>query len=307
MIEARTQLAGKAEAAEGTAEALAGIDAVLVANAKFTPNVGMGDRKNTAASMSPFSKVPGARSAKIEFDMELKGSGVAGTAPAWGKFAKACGFGETVVAVTSVTYQPASTAITSMTLALYEDGMVKTIWGARGTMSLKIDDGQPGWLHFEFTGADFSVADGAMLSAGVAYESSKPVAALSATFTIDAYAALIGSLTIDMNNAVALRKDMNPASGYKSAVITGRVPTMTIDPEAVLVATYDFYGKLKLGNEGVLSLALTGSAGNIITITAPKVQYTGINDEAKDGIRNFGITCQLNRNLGDDELSIACT
>ncbi|HBE44274.1 MAG TPA: hypothetical protein DDW17_02165 [Deltaproteobacteria bacterium] len=306
MIEARTQLAAKIEGTEGQAEALTKTEAFLAANFKFTPDTPAGERPNVSASLSPWAPIPGARSAKMEFDVELKGSGTKGTAPALGALLKACGFGETVSANTSVTYKPASTSISSITIASYEDGIMKKIWGARGNVSLKLEDGAPGWLHFEFTGADFSVTDVTML-ADVTYESTKPIAFLAATLTIDSYSALIGALEINMNNAVALRKDINSASGYKSAVITNRKPSMTIDPEAVLVATYDFYGKLRSGNEGALSLALTGSAGNVCTITAPKVQYTAISDDVKEGLRNLGITCQLNRNAGDDELSIVFT
>jgi hypothetical protein len=100
---------------------------------------------------------------------------------------------------------------------------------------------------------------------------------------------------------------VNTSSGYKSAVITGRRPSLSIDPEMVLVATYDFFGKWRSGNEGALSLALTGAAGNICTITAPKVQYTAPKLAEKSGIRSLGIDCQLNRNAGDDELSLAFT
>lgn len=307
MIEARTQLAAKTEQTEGVAETLAGAQAILVANPKFTPNIAMGERPNVSSSLSPWAQIPGARSAKMEFDVELKGSGTAGTAPALGTLLKGCGFGETVVAVTSVTYAPASSSISSLTMALYVDGVIKKIWGARGNVSVKLEDGAPAWLHFEFTGADFSVTDGAMLSSGVSYESTKPPAFLSASLTVDSYAALIGTMDINMNNNIALRKDVNSSSGHKSAVITSRKPSMTMDPEAVLVATYDFYGKLRSGNEGALTLALSGGSGNICTITAPKVQHTGLSDDNKEGIKNYGITCQLNRSSGDDEISIAFT
>jgi len=306
LIEARTQIAAKKETVEGTAETLSASDAFLAANVKFTPNFAMGERKNVSSSLSPWASIPGVRSAKLEFDVELKGSGTAGTAPALGNLLKACGLGETVESGKSVTYAPASSSISSLTLAAYQDGIIKKIWGARGNVSLKLENGAPGWLHFEFTGADFSVTDGTMLS-GVTYESTKPPAFLSATFTIDSYAALIGMLEINMNNEINLRKDANSDSGYKSAVITGRKPTMTMDPEHVTVATYDFFGKLRSGNEGSLSLVLGSTAGNICTITAPKVQYTGISDDVRDGIRVLGITCQLNRSSGDDEIKIVFT
>ncbi len=307
MLKALVQLAAKAEGTEGAAETLAGAQAILVANPSFKPTIEMGARDNSSSSLSRWASVPGKRSGVIEFDVELKGSGTAGTAPALGSLLKACGFGETVVESTSVTYKPASAAISSMTLALYWNGVIEKIWGARGDVSLKLEDGKPGTLHFAFTGADFSVADGAMLTSGVAYEATVPPAFLNAAFQIDSYAALIGSLELKMGNKVALRPDANSSSGYKSAVITSREPVMSLDPEFVTVATYDFFGKLRSGNLGTLTATLGATAGNICTITAPKVQYTAVTPGDKEGILSLGVDCLLTRNAGDDELVIAFT
>lgn len=307
MIVKRAQIAAKAEATEGTAETLAGADAFLAMNINFNPEIEMGARDNVTSSLSVFSQVPGARKATMEFDVELKGSGAVATAPALGKLLLACGFGEAIVAATSVTYKPASTGIGTMSLALYNDGVRYGIFGARGNVSLKLEKGKPGLLHFVFTGADFTVTDVAILSSAVSYETTKPVPFLTATLTIDSYAALLGALEFNMNNEVALRSDVNASSGNKTAVITGRKPTLSIDPEMVTVATYDFFGKWRSGNEGALTLALTGAAGNICTITAPKVQYTGAKLADNSGIRSLGVDCQLNRNAGDDELVIAFT
>ena len=304
----KTQIAAKIENPEGTPQTLAGADAFLAANVSFKPNLEMGDRDNVTSSLSRFSRVPGARSAQIEFDMEVKGSGTKGTAPALGKLLKACGFGETPVSQQSVTYKPASTAISSLTMAAYMDGgMIKKLWGARGDISLKLDNGKPGWLHFVFTGADFSVTTDPMLTSGLNYETTAPPAFLSASLLVQSYAALIGSLEIKMGNKVALRKGVNSASGNVSAIIVERDPQMSFDPETVTVATHDFYGKLRSGALGNLTLALTGQAGNICTITAPKVQYINIAPGDREGVRTLGIDCALTRNAGDDELVLAFT
>ena len=307
LIVKRTQMAAAIEEEEGAAETLGGADAFLAANVSFKPNLEMGDRDNVTSSLSRFSRVPGARSAQIEFDVELKGSGSAGVAPALGKLLQACGFAEGGEEGVSVIYTPASAEIESLTLAAYMDGLIKMIWGARGDVSLKLDNGKPGWLHFVFTGADFSVADGDMLSDDVDYEDTAPPAFLNASLTIDDYAALIGSIEIKMGNKVALRKDANSASGYMSAVIAERDPQMSIDPETVTVGTYDFYGNLRIGSLGELTLVVTGGAGNICTITAPAVQYINITPGDREGVRTLGIDCALTRDVGDDELSIAFT
>ncbi len=307
MLVKRAQMTAKAEAVEGTAETLAGADAFLAENINFNPETEMGDRNPVTSGLSQFSKVAGARKATMEFDVELKGSGTAGTAPAIGKLLISCGFAETLVAITSATYKPASTGDKSMSLAMYNDGVRYGVFGARGNVSIKALKGKPVMLHFVFTGADYTVTDAALLTTGVTYEATKPLPFMAATMTLDSYAAMIGSMEFNMNNEVALRDDVNATSGHKSAVITGRKPSLSIDPEMVLVATYDFFGKLRSGSEGALTLALTGSAGNIATITAPKVQYTKVGLADKSGIRSLGIDCQLNRNAGDDEIVIAFT
>src|SRR3989304_4563589 len=106
----RGVIAAKIEATEGTAETLVGSDAnFLVIDPKFTANIALNKRLNIAESLSQFAAVPGAQMAEITFGVELKGAGGAGATPALGKLLKACGFSETVVASTSVTYDPIST------------------------------------------------------------------------------------------------------------------------------------------------------------------------------------------------------
>lgn len=314
MLKVKTQLAAAIESLEGTAETLEGADALLVSNFSFKPNTPPNDRENTSSSMSQFAAVMGARSAVIEFDVEIKGSGTPGTPPEWGKLLKACGFAETTAASpASVAYAPTSAyggspvGIPTLTLGGYLDGVRKMIWGARGDVSIKLPTGKPGILHFTFTGADFSVEDVALLSSGVSYQTTMPPVFADANLTIDSYAAILANLEMKMNNAIALREDANSASGYISAKIAARKPSLSFDPEMVTVATYDFYGKLRSNNQGALSCVLGSAAGNIITMTAPKVQYVGINPADRNGLNTLGIDCRLNRNSGDDELVITLT
>ena len=308
MLTKKAQIAIKAEASEGTAETLAGADAILVMNPKFTPSRKIYDRNNIVSSLSPFIAIPGEYSATIEFDVELKGSSARGTAPHLGKCLISSGFLETVVAVTSVTYTPFATPPSSCSVGLYMDGKKYLIWGARGDVSLKLQAGQPGMLHFTFTGAGYSITDVALLTTGVSYETTVPIIfAGAAIMTIDSVSANLSSIEIKMNNKVELRETPNKPSGFISALITGRRPTMSIDPEEVLVGTYDYFGKLASGAVGALSIVLTGAAGNICTVTAPKVQYIDIKPGERTGMATLGIDCLLTRNAGDDELSIAFT
>jgi hypothetical protein len=302
----KTQLAAKLEAVEGTAENPLAGDALLVINPAFVPQVEMHERKIVEGDLSTYKSLSGRRSAKLSFEVELKGSGSPGVAPEWGKLLRACGFDEDIVPSTSVTYAPASTAIPSVTLALYLDGLLAKLWGARGTVKLSFTAGKPGSLGLEFTGADFEVLDAAMLS-GMSYETTEPEKFLEANFSVDSYAAKIEKLEMDIANSLQLRSDVNRPSGYISALITGRRPGGSLDPELTLVADYDWYAKWRNGTEGSLSTSLGVTAGNIITITAPRCRYTKLGSADRGGWRILGADFELNRNAGDDELSIELT
>jgi hypothetical protein len=184
--------------------------------------------------------------------------------------------------------------------------LLTKLWGARGTVGLSLSAGEPGRLRFEFSGADFSVADAAMLS-GVSYDSTQPEVFLEANFSIDSYSANIERLDLDIANTLQLRSDVSKQSGYVSTLISGRRPVGSLDPELTLVADYDWYDKWRSGSEGVLSLALGTIAGNIVTVSAPKCRYTKLGLADRGGLRTLGADFELNRNAGDDELSIELT
>jgi hypothetical protein len=114
-------------------------------------------------------------------------------------------------------------------------------------------------------------------------------------------------MSIDLGNKLVLQPDWNISSGHKQVLITGREPVLTFDPEKVLVATYDFYTKWRAGSTVAMTAQVGATAGNICTVTAPAVQPTKLAEADRDGLRNLGIDCQLNRNAGDDELSLAFT
>lgn len=302
-----TQLAGIVESVEGTKQAVAAANCVLHKNLAFVPSIEQYKRELLRGTLSRDPTVSGQRSGKLSFDIELVGSGTAGTAPYWGAFMKGCGFSEAISGGVSVTYAPATNSLSnSMTIAGYYDGVIKTIWGARGNVKLNCEAGKPGILHFDFEGCDHSMVDGALLSP--TYSTVVPPAFLSASLLLDSYAAIVNAVEIDVNNTLQKRESINAASGYLSTLITARDPKGSMDPELTTVAAYDFYGKWKTpGALGSLSLAATGSAGNIITITCPKVRYAAIADKDRGGLRALGLDFQPCLNSGDDEISIVLT
>jgi hypothetical protein len=302
----RSQLAAKIEAVEGSKEVLANTDAFLVFDTKNDPTTDMHKRNPHRETLSPLISLAGKRSGKQTFGVEMVGSGVAGTVPYWGKLLKACGFAETIVGGASVTYLPASTAIPSMTLGMYRDGFVNRIWGARGTFKLALEVGKPGIFSFEFQGVDHERVDAALLT-GISYATTIPPLFLGATLTLDSYALVMSKLEITFGNALALRESAAAVSGHVSALITGREPKLTLDPEAVTVATKDFM-TMWATNAGVaLNCVIGGVPGNIITIAAPKVRIEDLKEGNRKDILTDQISALLAMNAGDDEMSIAIT
>lgn len=308
----RQVIAAKVETTEGTAISLAGADANnLIMEPKFEADVPMYERTFLDNSLSPQKAIATTRLARLSFKVEAKGSGTAGTAPALGKLLRACGFAETVVAVTSVTYNPTSALanIPTLSLAIYKDGLRKAIKGARGNVKYSAKDGEPGMFEFEFLGVlDGAPTDVAMLTpSGV--DTTVPIALLSATFSIASFSAFISQITFDMGNTLAPRGDINQASGYISTLLTKRNPKGSFDPEDELVATHDFYGRWLAGTTGSLTWKHQGSAGNITTFNVPACQYMKFTEADRNGIAilNSDFLMARSSTSGDDEVSIAFT
>ena len=304
------QVALKAEAAEGVKETLAAADVINATNARFTPDVKMNPSNLAQGTMSPTPARPGLRSAKISFDVLLRGNKAGpGSPPDFSAAMRCSGWDETVTASTSVAYSPAkqSTVIPSATVGVFEDGVIKRIWGARGTVRMRAKVGETVVLSFEFTGADWEVVDGPLLS-GVTYDTTEAPVFMDAGLTLDGGgSAVLTQLDFDLANTIALRQDVNAASGHLAARITGRKPTVTIDPEMLKVAEHDFFGKWRAGSLMALAASLGSTAGNTIAISAPKIQYQRLTTNSRDGVAALSAQAMCCKDAGDDEFVLTIT
>ena len=85
-------------------------------------------------------------------------------------------------------------------------------------------------------------------------------------------------------------------------------PTFTADPEAVLVATYDFITKWKSSASYAMTTGTIGStAGNRYAVTAPGAVYGEISNGDRNNILTREIKGQLVDTTTDNFLSIAFT
>lgn len=260
------------------------------------------------ASLSPFPFVPGKRSAQLSFTSELRGSGTAGTAPDYGILFKACGMTETVVASTSVTYAPTSdkSTYTRACITVFIDGLRVMYLGCMGNFTINAPlDGVP-TVDWDFQAADFEVSDAALVE-GSSYDSQVPEPVLVTGFSFSGFNFDAVSVSFAMNNNVTLRQSTNTTGGHINALLTGRSPSGSFDPEAVLKGTEDVFSDWEGGTQVPLSIQIGQTAGNICTISAPKCQYTDVGFGDRDGLLTYDAPFNMVRNSGDDEISIAFT
>ena len=307
MLKNREVLLFKIESSYGVdSSPSAGADAVLAENLNYSfEGARMAERNVVKATFGKEQAVYGGHLKTVSFDVELKGSGAAGTAPEIGQLLRACGFDETIVASTSVAYAPVSSSIESGTLEYFQDGKLHKLLGCRGTVSFNLEVGMPGKATFSLTGHD-TESDAALPSPS--YDSTVPAPFINAGFALGGYAAIISTLSVDMGNTLAFAPDVNAADGYGEIRITGRDVTGSFDPEAVLKATEDFQGDWENGTQQAITTgSIGGTAGNIFAITLGQTYHKEISGGDRDGITTNEIGFGAVESSGDDEISITFT
>jgi len=282
-------------------------DAVLVENQSWAnEGLRMNERPAARASLGQLQHVYGGMLRTLTFDVEMKGSGSAGVAPEMGDLLEACGMLETVVAVTSVTYTPASTGHKSVTIYYYQDGTLMKLTGCRGNVNFNLEVGGIPKASFTMTGHVSAVTDIALPAA--TYDSVIPAPFINASFTVDGYGQIISAWAFDMGNELAMPPSPAATDGFGEIRITKRDVNGSLDPEHQLIADEAFDANFRNGVAAALASGAIGStAGNIINISQPAIYYRDIAPGDRDGIRTLDLTYAASESTTDDESSIAFT
>jgi hypothetical protein len=301
-------LLAKIETVVGTDSVPTGTDALLVSNLEIQPlQLELIDRELVRGNLGNSEKLVGQRLVGISFDVEIAGSGTAGTAPKWGALMQACGFSETIVAVTSVTYAPVSSAFKSATLYYFADGVRHTITGCRGTWSMSMEVGAIPKISYEFTGI-FNAPTDTANPTGTFTNQANPLVVNSANTTplqVHGYAACLSAFSLDLANETPFRQ---LAGCTQEVMITDRKPEGEVMIEAPTLAAKNYFTVASGQTLGQFSFTHGTTAGNICTFTAPTCNLGSPEYDDSDGIIMLKLPFMpVPSGAGNNELTLALT
>jgi len=243
----------------------------------------------------------------VTFEVEMAGSGTAGTAPAYGPLLKACGNSQTIVSSTSVTYAPISSNHESVTLYIFQDGVVQKITGARGSFSINAEVGAIPTINFTMIGI-FNAPTDVSNPTPTYQHQANPVLFKNGNTTAQqlfSFAGAVQSFSFDQNNQTVYRELVG---GTKEVHITDRRPGGSIVLEAVTMATKNYFTSITGSATGNNTFQHGQTAGNIFTFSAPQTDLSTGSYSDSDGIQmlNFDYTATPTA-AGDDDYSIVLT
>jgi hypothetical protein len=315
LLQSREVILAKTETTYNTDSVpVAGTNAVLVRNVNWaSAGLRMNDRPAVRSSIGKLQRIFGGTLKSVSMEVEIKGSGAAGTAPEIGPLLTACGMSETVVAATSVTYRPNSgntVPHSSITLYFFEGGRKRHILtGCRGTVSFSLEAGGIMVASFTFTGHYTEPTD--QTQPAPTYNATVPRAVLGMAVSLNGVTAIVAkSWSFALNNTIALPPSISSADGYGDVLITDRDVTGEITIESELDSVIDIDVLLSGGTRFAFASGTLGSvAGNRVAVSTPAAStyVTDTSIEEADGIRLRRIPLAVDDSTSDQEISVAFT
>lgn len=312
-----TVILAKPETTAGTDAAPTGAaNAILVSDMNISPldakNI---DRKLVRGYFGASEQLVGSASVKVSFTVELQGSGVAGTPPALGNLLLGCGMAEASLSSPSrVEYTPVSSALKTLTIYYYDDGVLHKLVMAMGSFTLSAKVGDRPMLKFEFTGLDGGIA---AANATPTYTNWKTPVSMTKANVVDltlgaTYAAGVLSsgnaypstgLELNLGNSV----QYTPLLSSERIDITDRDVSGSTELDLTAVQEVAFMASVKANTTQSLALTIGTVIGSKLIIHAPAVQMFNPKKVDLNGTRLIGYDLRLvptPSGSGNDELRL---
>lgn len=309
MVDMVKVLVAKKEAVYGTDVApTVGANAIITRN--FSSKAVEVDRLNRNLDSGSFGATPDAPSNErqtLAYEVEMAGSGAAGTAPAWMELLEACGMvAPTLTEDTDAVqrFAAASAAKSSLTQHHWIGDQRRKAVGCRGNFSINWTANAYPFIQFNFIGMipeatpfDVNVPGAADISRWIEpFEVNKA----NSLLTLDGFACITRSLQIDANIDLTMRSLI----GSRYVHLGNHRATGRLSVEAPSIATKDYLDALRKGDRIALAAANGTVAGNIVELGCEKTQILDITDREENGKLMWDMDLLLTVNAGQDDLII---
>lgn len=249
-----------------------GTDDMLVSNFTIGSNVRYVKRNVAQPFFGHQGMIKIGDTMKVEFDVELAGSGAVATKPPYSPIWRSCIMSETLTPTTGPTiYALVSIGEESSTVYFNWDGQLHKMTGAYGTMELRFNEGQVPVAHITMEGL-YTAVSAVAFGTPVLTAFQKPLAMnkQNTTFSLHGYAGALLSLTINQGNQIDyINRPNSERMQYNDRESTGKVVI-----ELPTVAAKDFESICRAETTGILSMVHGTTAGNKVLLDANQVQLT---------------------------------
>jgi hypothetical protein len=380
LLTRRTAILAKTESQYATDAAPDGSDAILIRNLDVTPlEADVVSRDLIRPYLGNYDQLLAQTRVSLSFEVEMAGSGAAGTAPRFSSLLRACGMSQTITAAAitgtaqagaagsitlaagsssvsniyngmiititsgtgnghvgvitgyngttkvatvqastatfvpgagsaysiapSVGYKPVSSAFDSATIYVYVGGdVLHKMTGCRGTFSLNAAVGEIPVISFQMVGVYNAPTDTAAPAVTYTNQATPLVfkAGNASAFSLLDFSACLQSLSFDIANETVFRELVGCT---KNIAITNRAPAGECVIEAPRMAQKDYFAIANDDTNGKISFLHGTTAGNRVTMTAPKVDITNPAYSDQDGIQMLTVPyVAIPTDAGNDEM-----
>lgn len=288
MVDWVAVILAKKEATYGTDSTPTGpLNAVLARNFSAKPvDTDRLERNVEGLAFGAMASVPSNERRTLSYEVELAGSGAAGTAPAWMELLEACGLAAPVLTAgvdAQQSFAAAGTAASSLTQWDWLSDQRRKMVGTVGSFTMDFTAGAYPFLGFTWMGLVPTGAASFIKAVPPAVTLTRWKAPLEVNdantdFTLDGFAPVLRSwkadagVTTAMRNLVGSRYVRRGNHTFKSTAVI----------EAVDVNVKDYIAVLRNGTLVPFTLTHGTAAGNIIELSSTKVQITDITESKED-------------------------
>lgn len=279
-------------------------NAILVRNLNVTPqSTQLVGRELIRPFLGNFEQLQASTHVELDFEVELAGSGAAGTAPGYGPLLRACGLSETITASTKVEYKPVSSGFESVTIYFNVDGVLHKITGARGDVEIMINSAQIPVYKFKFVGIYNAPTDTALPSVTYTAFQSPLVANTTNTpaFSFFGVAPILQDLSFQLGNQV----DYITRIGSQYVQMTDRKAAGQVTFQADTMAFKDWFSAAAGTSLGALSITHGTAAGNKVILSSGTVDLLQPTYTDNNGVQMIQVGYVMTPSTaGNDEFTL---